>query len=52
MTVVIFLRIFRSSARQHFVDKVGSQSGEEYTGKVVSDSRQWAILLLVTLAEV
>jgi hypothetical protein len=52
MVVVIIFRIFHSSARHYFVDKVGSDCGEENTGKVVSDSRQWVILLLVISAEV
>jgi len=49
--VVIFLRLFHSSAQHNFADKVGSECGEEYTGKVVSDSRQWVILLLVISAK-
>jgi hypothetical protein len=52
MVVVNFLSIFHSGARRQFADKVGSERGEQYTGKVVSDSRQWVILLFVISAEV
>jgi len=52
MVVVNFLSIFHSGARRQFADKVGSEGGEEYTGKVVSDSRKWVILLFVISAEV
>jgi len=52
MIVVNFLSIFHSGARRQFADKVGSESGEEYPGKVVSNSRQWVILLFVISTKV